>query len=96
MRMFDLQSSCVNIFAQLRWLVVGLVFTKMFTHHSVPVLRFGLDVSLFGHLFVFRTFVPAVCAAVVVNFRSRWVFWIGDSFSDTSAIMISDRCPLKL
>ena len=75
MRMFDLQSSCVNLFAQLRWLVVGL-------HQDVhspqcPSLRFGLDVSLFGHLFVFCTFVPAVCAAVAVNFRSRWVFWIG-------------------
>ena len=33
--LFDLQSSCVDLFAQLQWLVVESVFTKLFTHHHV-------------------------------------------------------------
>ena len=39
---------------------------------------------------------PTICAAVEVNFRSTWVFWICDSFSNTPSTMISHHGPLQL
>ena len=83
--LFDLELSCVDFLAQFQWLVEGLVFAKMFTHHGVPVLHFGHAVSLFRQLLLtFCIFVPTVCAAVIVNFRFGSFFWISRSFSDFS------------
>ena len=41
-------------------------------------------------------YVPTICAAIVVYLRSRCVFLISDSFSNTSATMISHHCPMQL
>ena len=38
--------------------------------------------------------VSQLSTAVIVIFRSSWVFWIGDTCSSTSAPVISQRCPL--
>ena len=61
-------------------------------HINVLVLNVGLGVSLFGHLlFVCQSFVPMVSPVVKVN-----VLLVGDSFSDSTATVISHRCPLEL
>ena len=51
MRLFDLQSSCVDLFAQRNWSIARRVVKKLFTHHDVTVLHFGLGVSLLELLY---------------------------------------------
>ena len=60
MRLSDLLPSCVDFFAQFQWLVAGLVFTKVLSHHRVPVLHVGLAGPFFGHLlFICCMFFPS-------------------------------------
>ena len=66
MRLSYLQPSCVDFFAQFQWLVVGLVFTKVLSHHRVPVFHVGLAVPFFrtSVVHMLHLFSPAVCAAL--------------------------------
>ena len=42
------------------------------------------------------SFFPTICATVAVDLRSTWVFWINDSFSNTSSTMILHHCQILL
>ena len=66
MRLSYIQPSCVDFFAQFQWLVVGLVFTKVLSHHRVPVFHVGLAVPFFrtSVVHMLHLFSPAVCAAL--------------------------------
>ena len=54
-------SSCVDLFAQPEWLVVGRVFSRLFTHHGVECSISDLVCHVFEHLlFVFSSFSQTV------------------------------------
>ena len=77
----------MDLFAQPLWLVVGRVFTELFSHHGVPLFHFGVCVSLLGDgLAVFFSSPNDLRSRRSPFLGSRWVFLISDSFSNISAM----------